>query len=475
MVPPMSPSPSKPPTERVVRGLTAIQAVGLIGYAVSDHPMYGGGPGFGTSQAVILGLGCALLLCTLLPPQTNARVLLVSLSGLFALAILEFAANALLSPLFRPCYQEDERLLFELRPDCTSIFQRSAINGGDRILQHVNSDGFRGPEPQRPSPGFRVVVYGDSFIHATYSPDEETFAFKLEEELTKRLAAPADVINAGVSSYGPDQISLRLPGELETLRPDLVVMAIFAGNDYGDLLRNKLFKVDEKNRLIENDGRMAPHLLEGFARSQSESILKRGLRSALSRSGEARTPYSHLELTAPDTDPDVALMNYWLEMAESEYREYVVDGDDTINNIFMDHYSADLSLRPSSASALYKVRLMNAVLQRAKDSVDRAGTQLALLLIPHPINVVQKYDVGRVEEQRFPEHARRNLISPLEDWARTNEVPFLSLFDPFKERDANALYFHGGDDHWNAAGQALAAELMTEYLAANNLLGQATR
>ena len=49
------------------------------------------------------------------------------------------------------------------------------------------------------------------------------------------------VVNAGVAAYGPDQACLALEADLAAgLDPDLVVLCVFAGNDWGDLLRNKL-------------------------------------------------------------------------------------------------------------------------------------------------------------------------------------------------------------------------------------------
>lgn len=39
----------------------------VIGFGIWDHPCYGGLPGFGMGQILILGIGLALVACTLLP------------------------------------------------------------------------------------------------------------------------------------------------------------------------------------------------------------------------------------------------------------------------------------------------------------------------------------------------------------------------------------------------------------------------
>lgn len=51
----------------------------------------------------------------------------------------------------------------------------------------------------------------------------------------------------------------------------------------------------------------------------------------------------------------------------------------------------------------------------------------------------------------------------------------LNLFDPFWQRRADGLYLGGFDEHWNPRGEAYAAELMAEFLRAQNLLGALSR
>ncbi len=55
--------------------------------------------------------------------------------------------------------------------------------------------------------------------------------------------APAEVLNAGVVGWGPDQEYLRMQRELDRLKPTVVVLAIFADNDKGDLMRDRLFRL----------------------------------------------------------------------------------------------------------------------------------------------------------------------------------------------------------------------------------------
>jgi len=432
----------------------------MVMYAVSDHPFYGGAPGFGTRQAGIMALGCAVAASAVLPVAVAGRVLLIVVSSLAMLAFVEVAGEFLLSPRYRPIFQDDDKLIFKFVPDRRSVMTRPPVNGGETVMHRINSSGFRGPELRPAGAALRVVVYGDSFIHAFYTRDEETFVAQLGSALEKRLGKPVEAVNAGVSSYGPDQIALKMEGELDRLRPDLAVVSIFAGNDYGDLLRNKMFRLGPDGTLKPNRWQLEPRVREWLMLNQRESILVRALRSVADslRSKATQAPaYNDL--------------GFLLREAEREYRNYVIEGDNVVTNTHVDYYSADVSLTPSSPSARYKVALMRASLGLIRDVARKRGVPLAFLFIPHPMDVAKDYDGWRVDRARYPEYAERNQTGFLESAAREFSVPFFNLYDLYRANDANALYFRGGDDHWNSAGQRLAATAMADFLLAQGLPG----
>jgi len=451
---------------RIVRALLLLLGVSAVAYAFSGHPLYGGETGFGRFQMLIVGIGFGLALCGILPASIAERILLLTLSSLVMLAFGEIAGEILLGPRHRPIYQADDRLIFKFIPNRRSTITRSTLNGGETVTHRINSDGFRGAELLPTGAAVRVVVYGDSFIHAFYTREEETFAARLGGLLAGRLGREVEMVNAGVSSYGPDQISLKMKDELPRLRPDLVIVAVFAGNDYGDLMRNKMFRLGADGILVENRWVLDPMLRRRFTFSQQESILKRALRSvfaprpaAADRTGAGKSRQN----------PGVNDLNFLRDEAEREYRNFIVERDNVVTNTHMDYYSADISLMPSGESARYKIALMAAVLRRIRDIAAHSHVPLAFLFIPHPFDVTDDYDGWRADRARFPEYSGRNQIAPLEEMARTLAVPFVSLYDVYRANDANSLYFHGGDDHWNAAGQRMAAQEMANYLLAHDL------
>lgn len=456
-------SSSSPRGTRVVKALLLAIGFGLAAYAVSDHPLYGGPPGIGLLQKLILATGCVIALGTLLPKRFAERILLLTVSGLLMLGVAELAGNAILGPIFRPIFQADEKLIFSFIPDRASTTTLPPINGGQTITHRINSAGFRGQELLPREPGRkRIVVYGDSFIHAYYAADEDTFPVRLGDALSEKLGTDVEVVSAGVSSYGPDQIIYKLGKELPSLKPDLIVVAIFAGNDYGDLMRNKMFRLGRNGELLPNDWRLDPEVKEAFSLSQRESILVRALRDMI---GARRS--------APPNVTATLDREFMLAEARREY-ESLISGNPAVTNTHVDYYSADVSLEPNSDSARYKVALMRAVLERLRTIADGASTPIMFMFIPHPADLTDDYDWGAVDRGRYPGYNRRNQIAPLEQFATASGSHFVSLFDTFRARDPNKLYFHGGDDHWNPAGQKLAAQIVADYIAGQDLL-QAVR
>jgi len=378
------------------------------------------------------------------------------------LAFAEIAVKQFLEHKIRTSFQQSDKLIFELKPGARSEFRHLPINGGNSVIQSINSSGFRGDELDTEIEKFRVIVYGDSFIHAAYSPKEETFTVRLRVQLEQKLGTAVETINAGVSSYGPDQISIKLERELPQLKPDLVIVSIFAGNDYGDLLRNKLFKLDKSGNLQNNSYKLSEKIRTGFYLSHRESVLKQAIRKLI--------PDEESSALAEIFNDTQALMAYSLDIAKKEYEDFVVNGSSLVTNTHTDFYSADVSLEPNSESARYRIKFMEAIMARISQIANNNHVPLVFMFIPHPLNVAKSYYGGNIDTKKYPQYKKNNLVRPLEDAANRIGVPYLSLFETFSQRNANELYFRGGDDHWNSMGQQVAAETMAEYLLSHRIL-----
>lgn len=439
---------------RAIRLLTGSAGAGLILLGLLADRLLGGAPGLGPSQLGLIGLGALLGLAAVLPRRGILNLGLAMGAAVVALALGEGVLRLVYAADFVAPYRLHPRYLHVLRPGVTRRFHHLPVNGGGTVTFHVNADGFRGAPLRLRERQRRIVVYGDSFIEGEYAELADTFAVQLERCLAPHLPEGVEVINAGVTAYGPDQACLRIEDEVARLDPDLVVLAVFADNDFGDLVRDKIFRLDGDGRLRENHPRLSAKLRATWQHAESGLFLGK----MLERARRAwRDPQGAMHGTP------FGRMDTWLYDSRMEFAQYS-SGDDEVRRLLEDFYDADVSLAPDSRSARGKRALMEGVLARIRASLDRQGKPFFLLVIPSPIDVVDGYDYGQVDLRKYPLYRRSALTDAVSEMAGRLGIPCLDLFPAFRAAGAGRLYLRGGDNHWNPAGQALAARLMADLI-----------
>lgn len=447
-----------------VRALCVAAGFYFIWLALTDSPTIGGGLGFGLPEAAVLGIGAITVLGGLLPPRFSMPFALLLTTVLVVLTLTELVLSSVLGPKYYTAYAFDPRYLFRLEPGVSRQYTHLPANGGGTVTYRINSDGFRG-EDLEDGDKPRVMVYGDSFIHAEFSELEDSFPVQLEARLRDAAGGDVEVVNAGVAGYGPDQILRRMEDELGRFEPDLVLVSLFSGNDYGDLLRNKLYRLSQDGTPVENDWRLSPEQERQIALNEHEPVLRRLVGEAM------RTLRGGGTAETFEFDPQA-----WIEAAlaqhQAEYEAFVEQGNDIVGSFGMDPYSADVALFPGSASADYKIRLLDGIVARMRSVADEHGVPLAIMVVPHPMDLLGgDHSSGFVDRARYPDYDPTRLSGTMVEIARRNDVPVLDLFPVFEGEDVNALFLRGGDDHWNAAGQALAADAAAGFLLGEELLG----
>jgi len=375
--------------------------------------------------------------------------------------------------------QRDARYLYRNKPDA-----RTTKHEGDTSESYIvaiNHQGRYGPvvsDTRRP----RIIVYGDSFIAGEYTPPEHTFVADLERLLQARASQTVQVINAGVMGYGPDQESLVMEDDIGVLKPDLVVVAIDSHNDFGNLLTNKLFLLNDHEQLAAQHPVYAPNVETEFAESENVSAFQTVLRlqnvahrfrpakiigtlKTLLHAGHADSP----KRSKSPADPNKYLQSL-LAQREDEYRSAVLERDPHVYQLFFETYDADISLQPDSPSARYKALLMKRIMERVEGIAVRHRVPCVFLIIPGGV------DAGRsdlpVDTTAYPAYKRSQLTDALQKIGDEDHLLFLNLFQPFYDHRADELYYHDAADHWNRKGQQLAADLLAEYVLSHNLLSR---
>lgn len=410
--------------------------------------------------------------------RSGTRELAKNVALFLASSVLSLVAGLVLLAFYLPVnptiYQLDERCLYRVIPRSVKRFQHLRVNGGRRVTVRINRAGFRGDELAERALVWRVLVYGDSFIEAETSPLEETFCERLEALLDARLpGVRVEVVNAGVTGYGPDQVSVGLADDLRSLTPDLVIVALYAGNDFGDLLRNKLYRLGQDGSLQDHRPVLSHGLSGHLARSsEAERVDGGALRRLLTALYWRVNPRELVhEAGLPEEGPNEGYIAWALRACQEEYTSYVMRGEPVVVNLFGDHYDADVALRPRSEGARYKVALMEGVVRRIGQRLGAHATTLLLLIVPCAIDVCPDRHVRGVEPELSGE-VRSTLSDLLAGIAERNGIASLNLFEPFlAESRAAHFYYHDPENHWNAAGQELAARLTAETILARGMLG----
>ncbi|MEQ8483726.1 MAG: SGNH/GDSL hydrolase family protein [Pseudomonadales bacterium] len=439
--------------------------------ALINHPMIGGGTAFGATQLLLVVASAALFVAGLLGSKVQIQASLGAVSVILSVLVAEGALRICCYDRFSTAYRLHEKYLYELIPRASQSFTHIPVNGGHRVTFSVNVHGFRGPDFELPrskhDPAKRVVVYGDSFVHATFSDNESTFVSRLGYYLQRELGSTVEPINAGVAGYGPDQILLRMERELRFLEPDLVVVAVFSGNDFGDLVRNKLFKLNAQEQLMSNEFEVDPEIRRQFIVAQTELFAKKLVREAVQ---SLPTSVSGRRTQVASFNKE-EMVSRALNQHLREYKEYLLDGDDVVKEMRMDPYSADIAVMPESESAQYKVALMQSVMRGITATADRSGVPILYVTIPHPMDVLDgDHDSGFVDRAQFPDYDADRLSRLSRGLAESTGARSISLIEKFRLSDPWSLYFKGGDDHWNDTGQDVAAQYVAEVVLSEGLL-----
>jgi len=121
----------------------------------------------------------------------------------------------------------------------TNANLKSPFHGhpSDYLVFRTNNLGLRRDEDvsiEKPTGVRRVLVLGDSMTDGVIY-NAESYSTLLETKLNERLGKSYQVLNAGVAGYSPLQAYLLFKLEMYRLQPDVVILAIYTGNEIMDL------------------------------------------------------------------------------------------------------------------------------------------------------------------------------------------------------------------------------------------------
>jgi hypothetical protein len=360
------------------------------------------------------------------------------------------------------------------------------VAGADLRLQQreydvhlrYNRHGFRDSElPPAKAPGeLRMLCLGDSFAEGVGVEVEDRFCDVAARELARRRDGPVVVINAGQMATGPSEYFGNLASFGVALEPDLVVLAIFVGNDFMGGRRLLRLEPAVKARLPGQQACWASsHVARGLAQLVSdETYLVRNLRGKsvweaaygapvgrslyLAKLGFLSVTADELDAAAARMDPDL-VADFMAGRLNPTYFIQAV----ALNVVEL--RGLQPPPRPYTQQDVAGVAHM---LEQTRALLAARGAGLVVLVIPH---VHETHEAPHMEFlralameptpqlQQLPD-LRRALVAKLE--ARGLRV--VDLTEAL--RSAPALPFHVMDGHFDELGHRIAADALLREIEA---------
>lgn len=333
----------------------------------------------------------------------------------------------------------DDRLGWHHVPGASGWMRRPEFE----VEMRINAEGLRDrsyPLDRQPG-GWRLLLFGDSFVEGWGVRGEDAVSSRLEARLQAGAGgAPVEAINFGVAGYGTDQELLLFEQSGRRYRPDQVLLFFYAN----DLINNASdrgigsergykprFRVDRTGRLrLSGVPVKRSRFWDGPGSWPWRHRLDGYLRERLHVYALARKSLSRNEV------PEGARQRFY----DVLYGAGEGPGGDR-------HW-----------------RLTAEILRAFRESVSRAGAELILVYVPA---IVQIEDENwRMKRDLFGLIGEFDLDKPnrrLAAEAARHGIPLLDLAPGFRKHAGHRrLYYE--ESHWTPEGHALAARLVADYL-----------
>ena len=356
--------------------------------------------------------------------RINNKEILPTIAVLLLLLLgLEIIARVFLAPYEQPLciFQADQKLGFRFQANAQATLEKQEYS----VTIKTNSLGFRGPEPRAQKTGTRILVIGDSWVVGQGVSEEQAFSRLLEKDLAKQ-GADAETINAGVSAYGTRQERILLEELMPKIKPDVVLLAFYNGNDFSEN-DNGFLETTVLNGCI---GR-------GTLFDKAKAFVFKNFRLAyfVEKRLELIEPFKTVFRSAGISGsavPDSITM-----MKKNPGREFAAKEDATEKEIL------EIKKISEDGGAKFAVAVIPAIME-----IDNARLETAAGYYGIP--------AARLDENRITEY--------WQSFSDRTGIPAIYLE---KNAGISAEMFYGGDGHWKPEGHAAAARALAKFLPPN--------
>ncbi|GAA4397925.1 hypothetical protein GCM10023187_07890 [Nibrella viscosa] len=284
----------------------------------------------------------------------------------------------------------------------------------------LNSGGFNDTEFIAEPDDYRIIGLGDSFTFGIV-PQNHTFLTKLESKLKQRLGK-VKVFNMGISQTNPSDYYTILTREGADLKPDLVLLSFFIGNDF-DVPRKPWFRHSYMLTALNYIYKVA-WKVKDFAGHQ---------------------PY------CDSCDTFVRKEYLRIEKERLDSWQYHVPE----NGEF-----------PGGNNGLFEGTV--GILLSTRDYCKAHGAKFIVTIIPDELQVDERLQQDIIAEY-FPKTSRLpyNVLTPtrmLTQRLGENQISYIDFYEAFKNAIPDQQLYKPSDSHWNIAGNEFAAQILADSL-----------
>jgi len=388
------------------------------------------------------------------------KTISLSISGLLCGLMLCEIALRLLGWTFPIFAQPDLDLGWSFRPHVSGW-----SNHENTAYVQINRFGFRGENwPEQPASGrFRIAVIGDSFVESSNLPEDLSFTRMIEKHLGGCPALGfrrAEVLNLGVSGYGTTQQYLLLQRTIY-LRPNLVLLVFYAGNDVADNSRILSMESQKQRPYFTELPTGALHLDTSFRDRDA-------FRQALSSDWWKRLVNTSYLLQT--------LKQLYLGKSISpsiKPLQAAYDGNVNEGALFKPEYT-ELFSPPTDDVWRSAWSITERLLTSMHNWTRTKNVDFALIIIPLPIEVLPTENQRSAAAQKFGLSDLDYPTHRVERLAAENEIPFLNLLNQLRNfGDSRHAFLYGfpprlGDGHFNGTGAEVSGRSVASWLCDRN-------
>jgi lysophospholipase L1-like esterase len=335
-------------------------------------------------------------------------------------------------------------------------------SGDQRIEYYINNLGFRDRfhDLSQPARSRRVAVFGDSFTEGWGVRQADIWPVRLQKMLDDACGPGAfEVFNFGLRHTGPGFASRLYTRMVRELKPDVVIFASYAGNDFRDAHREAVQDVDIGNLVENNFGGGSQDfvfkpLSEGYRPFQCVINLIGYFKAMLRTKGMGgKLPAAHVEgENFKKLDPEIQRMAL----------------DNSIHLLLLQMALDNPAILPTLFHDVEKQQYdaYAGFLKPWVDSVTQDGGRFFLFVIPGSTQVgteqfAELKQLGFIVNDdllklRGPQRALDAMAADMAS-AQGGKFQYADLTDAFAEATRKKRIYLKYDDHINADGHELVA------------------